>query len=102
MLPLISGTDGGYNHSNEDDISDRIKSAVPPWYNGVVVKAAVGDAGGRHGKYKVAAAWVCGIGFGRPVEVPDVWWTYAIVEPAIPAGVIYRLAVCDTGVSSKV
>lgn len=66
-----------------------------------MVKAAVGVAGGRYGKCKVAAAWVCRIGFGKPVDVPDVWWMYAIVELVIASGVIYRLAVCDTGISSR-
>lgn len=72
MFWLVSGIDGGYSQSIPEAISERRRSAVPPWYSGVVLKAL---AGGSCGSREVAAACECGIAVGTPLDVPDVWWT---------------------------
>lgn len=66
---------------------DRIRSAAPPWYSGVMVNVETGFGGGRTGRWYVAEACSCGIGVGSPLVVPEVWWMYATVEELTKPGV---------------
>lgn len=50
----------------------RRQSAIPPWYSGVVVKDAASSPS-REGRTPTAPCCVCGIAFGRPPDVPEVW-----------------------------
>jgi hypothetical protein len=50
------GNIGGNSHIIEHDISERIKSAMPPWYRGVVVRVDTGLAGMREGRWLDAEA----------------------------------------------
>lgn len=72
MFVLVMGADGGYSQSIEDAMSERRRSAVPPWCSGVVLNA--GAAAGSCGSREVAAPWVWAIAVGSPLEVPDVCW----------------------------
>lgn len=55
MFCAVNGADGGYSQSIPEAISERMRSAVPPWDSGVVLNAVAGASCGSH---EVAAA--CG------------------------------------------
>lgn len=78
MFAAVMGTiPSGKNHIDAALAQARKQSGRPPWYSGVVEKVTISSELLNRGTAATTPACVCGIGFGRPEDVPEVWQKYA-------------------------